>query len=190
MLAYAETATVRETLPAYFREAGFAEDGGYSDAWVKIKAGPIPFAFPNIEARRICVRYHDVHHLVTGYQPNWPGEMEIGAWEVATGCRHYWVAWLLNLWAFGMGLVLHPRRTVRAFCRGRHSINLYRDQYELVLEERLGDLRQRLGLDHQPTSTAADWFALCFWGGLALLVMLLGFVVPLAVLALILTWIW
>ena len=190
MLAYAETTTVRETLPVFFHANGFAEDGGYNDAWVKLKVGPIPVAFPNIEARRACVRGHDVHHLVTGYQLDWPGEMEIGAWEVATGCRHYWVAWILNLWAFGMGLVLHPRRTVRAFCRGRHSRNIYRDEYEMVLDERLGDLCRRLGLHHQPTPTPADWLALCLWGGLALLVTVAGLALPLALLALTLTWVW
>ena len=84
--------TMREALDQYFRDNDFGEDGGYSADWVKLKIGPIPFAFPNTPARRRAVRFHDLHHFLTGYQTDWVGEAEIAAWEVATGCKDMWAA--------------------------------------------------------------------------------------------------
>ncbi|PYS76753.1 MAG: hypothetical protein DMF66_12990 [Acidobacteria bacterium] len=62
-----------------------AEDGGYSDAWVKLKLWRMPIWFPNTEGRRRAVRFHDVHHVLTEYPTTWRGEFEIAAWEIATG---------------------------------------------------------------------------------------------------------
>lgn len=180
--------TVRERLRGYFREQGLPEDGGVDLAWVHLKVGPIPLAFPNIPARRAAVRYHDVHHLVTGYQTDWAGEAEIGAWEVASGCGRYWVGWLLDSGVLGFGAVLWPRRTLRAFVRGRHSRNLYREPYEPVLSEHVEHLRRRLGLDRDVPQ--ATWRDLCLYAlwvliGLGCMVLLPAVAVLLAVL-----WFW
>ena len=167
-------ATVGDTLRDYFREQGLPEGGGVDLAWVHFKIGPIPLAFPNIPARREAVLYHDVHHLVTGYQTDWPGEAEIGSWEVASGCGRYWVAWLLNSSAIGFGLLLCPRRSYRAFLRGRHSRNLYREAYEPVLLEDIDALRKRLGLEQAtPRATFLDVMAYLFWAAIGLAWMLL-----------------
>jgi hypothetical protein len=56
---------------------------------VKLNSGRLKLAFPNTQARIRAVRYHDLHHVVTDYETNWKGESEIGAWEVATGCRDF-----------------------------------------------------------------------------------------------------
>jgi hypothetical protein len=32
---------------------------------------------------------HDLHHVATGFDTTLVGEAEIGAWELASGCRHY-----------------------------------------------------------------------------------------------------
>jgi hypothetical protein len=108
MAAYPDGLTVREARARYFAANGFGE-GGYDARWVKLQAGPLPLYFPNTAARVAAVRFHDLHHVVTGYDTTWTGEAEIGAWEVASGCARHYVAWLLNLQAMAIGLVMHPQ---------------------------------------------------------------------------------
>ena len=141
--------TVREARAEYFRRAGFPPDGGQSQRWVVLRVGSVPvFAFPNIEARKRSVRLHDVHHVLTGYDTSWVGESEIGAWEIGSGCGRHWVAWALNLGAMAIGFVLVPRRTWRAFVRGRRSGNLYASRAldESLLERTVGELRAEIGI--------------------------------------------
>jgi hypothetical protein len=139
--------TVREARAQYFRENGIDEDGGYAQKWVKIKLGPVPVWFPNTTGRRAVLLQHDLHHVATGYDTTLVGEAEIGAWELASGCRHYYVAWILNLGAVVTGLFLAPRRVVRAFRLGWHCTNLYHvDVAAEWPEETVSGLRRRLGL--------------------------------------------
>ena len=46
---------------------------------MRLAFGPVRFAFPNTAGRVRAVRYHDLHHVVTGYATDWTGEAEIGA---------------------------------------------------------------------------------------------------------------
>ncbi|HNE29805.1 MAG TPA: hypothetical protein PLW66_11590, partial [Saprospiraceae bacterium] len=89
-----------------------------------------------------------IHHVLTGYPANWQGEAEIGAWELATGCRRSLVAWVLNGGAVAVGMLLWPRAVWRAFHRGRHTrTNLYHDfDYETLLPMTVGALREKIGL--------------------------------------------
>ena len=145
---FAPGLTLGEARARMFAAGGLGDDGGYDDAWVKLKLWRVPIAFPNTEGRRRAVRFHDLHHVLTEYPTTWRGEFEIAAWEVAGGVRRYWVGWLLDLLGFACGLVVCPRATYRAFVRGRHSTNLYGDVWdESILGRRVGELRQRLGLD-------------------------------------------
>jgi hypothetical protein len=143
---YADSMTVGEAREAYFRDNGFTL-AGYTDKWVKLKLGPIPFAFPNAPARQAAVKLHDLHHVATGYATTWTGEAEIGAWEIGAGCGRYWAAWLLNLGAMGVGMVHAPRRVLRAFARGRRSKSLYdRGFSDELLQWTVRDLRAHLAL--------------------------------------------
>jgi len=153
----------------YFAENEFGDGGGYEAKWVKIKAGPLAFWFPNSDARRRAVRYHDLHHILAGYDTNWIGEAEIGAWEVGSSCEDHWAAWYLNLVVFWVGLFIGPRRTWAAFIRGRRTRNLYREPWENVrLEEPVGAWRQRLGLGAaRYESEAGDALAFAGFGGIA-----------------------
>jgi hypothetical protein len=117
--------TLREARAQYFRDNGLDEDGGYDRKWVKVRIGPLPVVFPNTNARRAALLPHDLHHVATGYGTSLVGEAEIGAWELASGCRGYYAAWILNLGAVVTGLFLAPRRVGRAFLRGWRSTNLY-----------------------------------------------------------------
>jgi len=139
--------TLREARARYFRENGFGEDGGYAKRWVSVRVGPLPLAFPNTQARVRAVRYHDLHHVVTGYATDLRGEGEIAAWEIASGCAGFVAAWALNLYAFALGLATDAGATWRAFLRGRRTRNLYRARYDdALLAERVADVRERLGL--------------------------------------------
>lgn len=148
-MASDESVSLREARAGYFRENGFPEDGGYRARWVVLRVGGVPVsAFPNSDARRRAVLLHDLHHVLTGYATSWTGEAEIGAWELASGCRDYWAAWLLNAGAAAVGLLVSPRRTLDAYRRGRRTRNLYAEGFdERLLDESLGAARRRLGLD-------------------------------------------
>jgi hypothetical protein len=178
---YDPRGSLREARDVYFRHYGF-NNGGYDDKWVKLKAGPIPIFFPNIPARVIAVKYHDLHHIITGYQANWVGEAEIGAWEIASGCKHHWPAWILNLDAMAIGLLLAPRRTYRAFLRGRRSENLYGFPFnDDLLAQRVGTMRQRLHVDGNASADIGDMGAFVAWSIVSVVVILLPFVVVAAI---------
>jgi hypothetical protein len=54
---------------------------------------------------------------------------------------------VLNVAAFTIGVVIAPRRTWRAFVRGRGSATLYRYHWnDRYLAMRLADLRELLGV--------------------------------------------
>jgi hypothetical protein len=168
---YAPDAVIRDARERYFAIAGF-DNGGYADKWVRLKAGPLTVKFPNTAARVRSVKLHDIHHILTEYDTSWTGESEIGAWEIASGCGRHSVAWTLNLGAFGIGLVIAPRRTYRAFIRGRHSRNLYPTVFrEEMLEERVGSMRDELSIQSDtPRATLMDRTMFALWSCVAVIV--------------------
>lgn len=164
MTLYSADSNLRAARERYFEINNF-KDGGYEEGWVKMKAGFVPIWFPNTVARVKAVKFHDIHHVLTEYPTTWAGEAEIGAWEVATGCAKHYQAWLLNLLAFAIGLVINPRGVYRAFMRGRHTRNLYRTTYsDELLACTVGEMRRELSLDQEPSEpSAADRRAFLFW---------------------------
>jgi hypothetical protein len=101
----------------------------------------------NSRGRRRAVRFHDLHHVLTGYRTTFRGECEIGGWELSSGCADHWAAWFLNLGVFGAGMLCAPLDVWRAFQRGRDSGNLYRATFDdALLARRLGDVRGQLRL--------------------------------------------
>ncbi len=173
-MTYDASLTVLEGRNLYFTRNGFSAGGNYESRWVRVTLGPIPFYFPNIEARRSVVRLHDLHHVLTEYPTTTMGEAEIGAWEVGSGCGRYAVAWVLNLAAFGLGLFMNPRKTFRAFVRGRKSGNLYVGRlrtapvgqgYDSLLTMKVGELRDQLKLAKPDEATPSASDRLAFAGG-------------------------
>ena len=158
---------MREARALFFRDAKLGPDGGYSDRWVRVEFKPIPFYFPNWPSRVAAARLHDLHHVAAEYETDWPGEAEIAAWEIASGCARYHAAWMLNLAGFGAGLVVAPRRLFRAFLRGRCAeTNLYKIGFDesRLNEITVGMLRERLGLrDPIPSARPADLALFVFW---------------------------
>ena len=162
--------TLREARARYFRDNAFGDDGGYAKKWVKLQLGPLPFAFPNSAARVRAVKYHDLHHVVTGYATDVTGEAEIGAWEIGSGCAGFVAAWILNLYAMVLGFLSGAPGVVwRAFVRGRHTRNLYRVAYDdALLDAKLGEVRARLALGAEPRATAGDALAFAAWSAVAI----------------------
>lgn len=156
---------LREARDSYLASNGLPADGGYQDAWVRFRIGPLPVAFPNTEGRRRAVPLHDLHHPLTGYGTDLVGEGEIGGWELASGCTQHAAALVLNLLAMGFVLPAHPRRVVRALLRGRHSRNLYgRSCDAALLGRRVREVRAELGLDREPPrADGRDRLAIAGW---------------------------
>jgi hypothetical protein len=190
--SFAPELTLGEARARLFALGGLGEDGGYGDAWVRLRLWRIPLAFPNTEGRRRAVRFHDVHHVLTGYPTDWRGEFEIAAWEVATGIGRYWAAWLLNLLGFASGLIVFPRSVHRAFLRGRRSANLYFTEWdEAILARRVGEMRRQLGLDCRAVRpTLGDEAAFVFWSAASLLTYLAAAAVALLPLFVVLGVLW
>jgi hypothetical protein len=140
--------SVYEARARYFADNSFGEDGGYDDRWVTVyKLGPIPLGFPNTAGRKVAVRYHDLHHLATGYDTDIIGEAEISAWELGSGCEQFPAALFLNHTALPLGVMRAPGRIRRAFVRGCRTRNLYGEpSVDALLDERLDSLRERLGM--------------------------------------------
>lgn len=158
-----EMETVRDARARYFADNGFSE-AGYTDRWVKLRLGPIPFAFPNTAARRRAIPLHDLHHVATGYSTTFVGEAEIGAWEIGGGCGDYWAAWALNISAFAVGLLLAPRRVYRAFVRGRRSKTLYHGGWRPgLLDRSVDELRAELEVDRPASPRWSDRAAFAAW---------------------------
>lgn len=148
LVDYDPQSTMREARALYFRVNQFGDSGGYDDAWVDFKLGPVPMPFPNTAGRIRAVKFHDLHHVLTGYDTDTIGELEIAAWELAAGCKGFVAAWQLNLGGMFAGALVAPRRTLRAFTRGRHSRTLYGDDLDTLLESRVAELRARMGVEN------------------------------------------
>ncbi|MFN0212644.1 MAG: hypothetical protein ACKVT2_00180 [Saprospiraceae bacterium] len=150
METYDDSLSIKAALAQLFERFGFKEDA-YTAKWFAIYIGKLPIYLPNIPSRVRVAKFHDIHHMLTGYPANWKGEAEIGAWELATGCRTSLVAWFLNGGAIFIGLILYPKSVFRAFRRGwRTRTNLYHDfEYEPLLTETVKDLRAQIGLPAQ-----------------------------------------
>jgi hypothetical protein len=166
MSSYAGSLTIRDAREAYFA-ANQLGTGGYEARWVRMKIGPIPFAFPNTPGRVRAVKLHDIHHVLTEYDTSWRGEAQIAAWEIASGCGRRLAAWVLNLWAMAIGLVIAPRAVAAAFQRGCGAHNLYAHEFSpTLLDRRVDSLRTELSVDGPPRPGARA--ALVAWSALAL----------------------
>jgi len=170
MRKYDDALLVKDALPVYFAEYHFA-GGGYDKKWFRIKLGPLFIPLPNIKSRVDAVKIHDIHHLVTEYNADWKGEVEIGAWEIAAGCERVTVAWLLNLGSFFIGIFFFPTALYKAFMKGRHTITslYYNTNYEKLLNKSLGELRSKLGVDRVLKNSVRDQLLFFAWCIIALI---------------------
>lgn len=166
MNTYSPTLTLREALDMFFAQYNLGEDGGLNNDWAYMDMKWFRIPFPNTAARKKALVYHDVHHIVNGYQSNWQGEAEVGAWEISTGCGPYKAALLLDSGAMAVGLIFYPVKTYRAFIRGQRTRNLYLNTYtrEQLMPMRIAEVQQQLGLNVIDTSPAKASEVLKFIG--------------------------
>lgn len=158
--------TPRDLLHSFYMENDFGMDGGMSSSSVKILLTPkIHIYFPNFKARRKAVVKHDIHHLLTGYNTDLKGESEISAWEIGSGCKKYWAAFLLDTSGLMLGLLINFKGVSQAFSRGRKTHSLYGDFHsdEKVMDMKISDLQEKLLLNiipKQVTPSLYDYFVL------------------------------
>jgi hypothetical protein len=115
-----------DELATFYRRSGFGDVVGARPRTVHVYTGCLLVPMPNIETRRRYLKYHDLHHLVTGYSVGRIGEGEVSAWELGTrSLLESPMLGVMNFVALSTGLVLEPRRMWRAFRSGRRSRNLY-----------------------------------------------------------------
>ena len=176
--------TINDALLIFRKDNGLPEDGGVSQRWAKMKLGPIIFPMPNNKGRKRALLYHDIHHVLTGYKGVMREEFLIGSWEVASGCKNYYSAWMYNLCALALGLPLYPRRVYQAFIRGRHSRNFYGSGISGVnlLGRTVQSAKYDLNLDEPYFSpTGKDNVAFIWWSFIAVIATLLPIVVLAAI---------
>jgi len=146
---------VRDALARHYVAHGLPSDGGEGERWFHVHIGSVTVHLPNPPARRRALFFHDVNHVLTGYNTAFSdGEMAIAGFEVGSGCGPFWVAWYLNLSMVALGLVVCPRAVFRAFVRGRRASSLYhrREDRATLSAMSVGELRALLGLDRAPAA--------------------------------------
>jgi hypothetical protein len=151
-----EDKTLAELLPDFYKKYGLGQDGGQGSSIVRIElTKKIILYFPNFNARKKAVLKHDIHHIVTGYRSTFKGETEIGAWEIGSGCRKYWAAWILDMSSVMTGILFNCWNVVKAFARGRRTRNLYHHiiSDKEALQMKRSEMQHALYLDKYPENT-------------------------------------
>src|SRR5438445_8760870 len=118
------TQTLRDAAAIYLKDRKDAGvDAGADVRWVRMRIGPIPFAFPNTTGRKRLVLARDLHHLLAGYGTDLIGEAEMGAWELGTRLRNR-SAIRYAIRGFGFMLPRLPAPRPSPVVRGRTRRNL------------------------------------------------------------------
>lgn len=158
--------TVDEALARHYVEHGLPPDGGESERWFRIRIGPWVLPLPNPPARRKAVFYHDVTHVLTGYNTVFSeGEMLIAGHELGSGCGRFWIAWWINLGMFTLGVLVRPRSLFEAFSRGRRAASVYRyGDPTLIRGMSVTDLSTALGIvQDTPEARNSDRLSFLLW---------------------------
>jgi len=140
---------VRDGLTAYLEENGF-DTSQYDDDQVTVNFWGIRFTIPNPPSRKMAIRYHDLHHLMTGFGTDPTGESEISAWELRAGIGvfGFYVRMIIMSGAL-IGLIHSPRRTWRAWKAAKSAHRLpvpTMAHYLELLDLTVGQLRSRYGI--------------------------------------------
>ena len=123
--------TLLETVKHYYKTKGIHED------WIGPKFGEgyiklfplyiLPKAF------RDWLKIHDAHHLITGFETNFRGEVEIAAWVLARnglnfGSKPRRLPFLVigdTLFLALIGLFFMSKTVLRAFNKGKNEYSLH-----------------------------------------------------------------
>ena len=151
--------TLEQELSFFYKRNGFGDVPGSRPLTVSVYTGCMLVPMPNIETRRVFLKYHDLHHLITGYSVGRIGEAEVSGWELGTGSAFVSpTLGVMNLIALSTGLVLEPKRMWRAYRRGCLSRNLYAPADRAAVDcgrwQDIASLRQEV-LEVRRTATPA-----------------------------------
>ncbi len=115
----------------------------YKENWVRVPMwGRRVPVFP-IYGFKTSLVLHDIHHVLSGYDTDWIGELEIAAWELSSGgCGRYYLYWIDRVVFSLVGLVNAPRSTLRAFRRGLKHRNLFKQDLDAVMSTDFEELQR------------------------------------------------
>lgn len=117
--------TVKEALIGFYKFNSLNLTEDFESHCVRVYIGCILAPVPNINARKKYLKFHDLHHIMSGYGIDRIGESEISAWELGSrSCRKPLIS-VMNLFALSTGFILSPQKVITAFYRGCRSRNLY-----------------------------------------------------------------
>jgi len=123
-------------LTLFYERHGFGDTLGARPKTVPVYTGCLLVPLPNIEARNRYLKYHDLHHLITGYSVGRIGEGEMSAWELGTGSmRSSPILGFMNLIALSTGWVLARDKMWTAYVHGLRSCNLYEQQMRSAIDD-------------------------------------------------------
>jgi hypothetical protein len=139
---------VRDARDLYLRENGFSLEM-YRQPTFEVPLGPWNLRLRNPPSRQRVIAAHDLHHVLTGFGTDWIGEIEVAAWECGAGLGRNPFAWRVCVPFALYGLLRCPRRTWRAWRRGRgaRSLLLGDVSIESLLDLTLAEARRVRGLD-------------------------------------------
>ncbi|CAM4131431.1 hypothetical protein [Acinetobacter pragensis] len=124
---FADSYMLNQSLELFYQKNGFGPIvGDRQPLTVGVYTGCLIVPMPNIGVRHKYLKYHDMHHILTGYTVGRIGEGEVSAWELGTGSmfRHP-ILGIMNLIALSTGFFLQPKRMLQAYRRGLISSNTY-----------------------------------------------------------------
>ena len=108
---------VSEALEAYLSENAFTTEE-YDASKVSVTFWGVRFTVPNPPSRQLAVRFHDLHHVMTGFGTDPAGEFEISAWEMRRGLGVFGLYVRLIILSGALsGFLLYPRRAGAAWKR-------------------------------------------------------------------------
>lgn len=141
--------SVRDGLADYLDENGF-DTRNYDDDRVTVNFWGIRFPLANPPSRKMAIRYHDLHHVMTGYGTDPTGEAEISAWELRGGIGVFGLYVRLIIFSGAcLGLLHSPRRTWRAWKAAREIARFPTPtlaHYAHLLTLSVGELRTLYGV--------------------------------------------
>ncbi|HAN30426.1 MAG TPA: hypothetical protein DCQ06_02400 [Myxococcales bacterium] len=144
--------TATQAVAVYLNENGFTVDE-YDLDTVTVTFWGWTFTLPNPKQRKLAIRFHDIHHVVTGYGTDPVGEAEISAWEVRKGISGFGLYVQLIIYTGTiLGLLHSPKRIWHAWCAGRGKVKLPPatiQSYEHLLTLTVGELRALYGVPEQ-----------------------------------------